>query len=147
MFVQDAMLPNPLTVTPETSVVDFVCAVLASNQTTGVVIGDGDRVLGVVSVLDVFRRILPSYVDLRRDLANVFHDSFFDEEFAILRTVPVSTIMITEVITLAPKDAIMRAVQIFVYDRYKTIPVVESGRYVGSVTRRSVLRRVTADTE
>ena len=139
------MLPDPLTVSPDTSVADFVSLVLGSNQTTGVVLGPGEQILGVVSVLDVFRRILPSYIDLRRDLANVFHEGFFDEEFAALRSVPVKSIMTTEVQTVGPHETIMRAVQIFVYDRNKAIPVVENDKFVGTVTRRSVLRRVTAE--
>ncbi len=143
MLVQDAMLPNPLTVKPETSVAQFIDDVLGSNQTTGVVVNDDGILLGVVSVLDVFRRILPSYVDLGENLASIIHEGFFDEAFAELTAVPVKSVMITEVHTLAPDEGIMRAVKIFVFERFKTIPVVDKGRYVGSVTRRSVLRRVT----
>lgn len=143
MLVQDAMLPNPLTVTPETSVAQFVDDVLGSNQTTGVVVNEDGILLGVVSVLDVFRRILPSYVDLGENLASIIHEGFFDEAFAELAAVPVKSVMVPEVHTLAPDEGIMRAVKIFVFERFKTIPVVDKGRYVGSVTRRSVLRRVT----
>ena len=143
MLVKDAMLPNPLTVGPDTSVAQFVDDVLGSNQTTGSVIDDDGRLVGVVSVLDVFRRILPSYVQPGRNLGAMIHEGHFDEEFAALTTVPVRSIMTREVETLSPDEGIMRAIQIFVFDRYKTIPVVEDGKFVGSVTRRSVLRRVT----
>lgn len=142
MLVRDAMLPNPLTVKPETSVAQFVDDVLGSNQTAGVVVNERGKLLGVVSVLDVFRRILPKYVDLGENLASMIHEDFFDEAFARLSAVPVSSVMTREVQSLAPDEGIMRAVKIFVFDRFKTIPVIKDGLYVGSVTRRSVLRRV-----
>lgn len=145
MLVRDAMLPNPLTLTPDTKVAEFVDAVLGSNQTTGAVVDQGGLLVGVVSVLDVFRRILPSYVERGRNLASVMHESYFDEAFAELTAVPVRDIMVTEVQTLPPDIGIMQAIHTFVFDRYKTIPVCdEDGRYLGSVTRRSVLRRVTS---
>lgn len=141
MLVRSALIPNPLVVRPEVSVVEFVDAVLNSNQTTAAVV-DGERLVGVVSVRDIFDEILPAYVDMDEKLAGVLHARYFDEQFARLRAHKVESLMVREVDTLKPEDAIMKAVAMFVRHGRKTIPVLESGRYVGSVTRRSVLMAV-----
>jgi len=140
MLVRSAMLPDPLTVSPDTTVVEFIRAVLGSNQTTAAVV-NGDRLLGIVSVHDVFQKILPPYVD--SEIAEVIREGYFDEKFAKLTHVPVSKVMITDVSTLGPDEAVIKAVVQFVRKNHKTIPVIEDGRYIGTVTRRSVLRRVT----
>ncbi len=145
MLVRDAMLPNPLVLAPENSVLEFCRRVLESNQTTAVVIDCEQRLRGIVSVRDVFERVLPHYVSIVGRLAGVIREGYFDEKFEEFKHLAVSQIMTTEVNTLAPDDAVIQAVGAFHQHGHKTIPVLENGRFLGSITRRSVLRRVTDD--
>jgi len=140
MLVRSAMLPDPLTVRPETTLVEFIRAVLGSNQTTAAVV-DGDRLLGVVSVHDIFLKILPPYVG--HEIAEVIREGYFEEKFVKFTNIAVADVMVTDVSTLSPNEAVIKAVALFVRKSHKTIPVIENGRYIGSLTRRSVLRRVT----
>jgi len=134
------LLPNPLIVTPETSLLQFIRRVLDSNQTTAVVL-QGEQMVGIVSVHDIFRKILPPYVG--HMLANAIREGFFEERFEKFASIAVSEIMTRRVQSLAPGDEVIKAVALFVRSNYKTIPVLEGGRFVGSVTRRSILHRVS----
>lgn len=145
MFARDAMLSTPLVVQPATSLLEFVHAVLNCNQTTAVVVDDG-KVVGIVSAKDVFQRILPHYIDLDAKLAQVMHPSYFEEQFAVFAQTSVGDVMTTEVDCAAPDDPIIHIVAMFVQRRRKTVPIVADGRYLGSVTRRSVLWTVTRNT-
>lgn len=144
MLVQEALVPNPLVVAPDTTVLDFCKAVLASDQTTACVVeGPERKLLGMVSVHDVFQRILPHYVGMKDRLASVIHAGYFEERFDELRRTPVSDLMNADIHVLAPDDSVIKAISLFSSARHKTAPVVVDGKFVGTITRRSVLRKVT----
>jgi len=71
------------------------------------------------------------------------HKSYFDEVFAEQGDVTATDLMShgSEVETVSPDDAVIKAAALFVEHRRKVLPVVEGSRVVGVVTRRSVLRR------
>ncbi len=138
MHARDAMITNPLVVRPETALVDFVRCVLDGNQTTASVV-DGDRLVGMVSVEDVFRRLVPHYVGMRGGLADVLHDSYYFEAFERLKGVAVRDVMCTELDCMDPDEPLMHAVGRFLQKSRKTLPVLEGGKFLGAVTRRSVL--------
>lgn len=142
MLARDAILPNPLTVSPDTTVLEFIDSVLNSNQTTAAVL-DGDRLVGMISVKDVFQRILPAYVDMAGRLADVMHAGYFEEKFEKFKHTQVREIMSTEIDSIAPDDAVIQAVAMFVKQDRKTLPVLDGNTFVGSLTRRSVLWMVT----
>lgn len=144
MYVSSALLPNPLIVSKDTSLLQFVQGVLDSNQTTAVVLDDAQHLLGVVSIHDILRRVLPAYVDMDDNLVGVIREGYFEEKFAEFANIPIANIMSTKVDCLSPGDTVMQAVDFFVRKQHKTIPVIENGKFVGTITRRSLLRRVTS---
>lgn len=141
MLVRDALVASPFVVAPATTLFDLIDGILAGNQTTAAVL-DGDRLVGTVSSLDVLKQLVPSYVTMNENLADILHATFFEEELGKLHNVLVRDVMVREVETLTPDASVMRALAMFVRKGLKTIPVVEHGRFVGSVTRRSVLTLV-----
>jgi CBS domain-containing protein len=76
------------------------------------------------------------------NLANILHATFFEEELGKLHNVVVRHAMVREIDTLPPDASVMQAVSLFVRHGRKTVPVVEGTRFLGSVTRRSVLRHI-----
>lgn len=141
MLVRDAMVANPFVVAPATSLFVLVDRILAGNQTTAAVV-DGGRLLGTVSATDVLKKLIPPYLHMDEQLANVLHDTYFEEELERLRHIEVQDAMERDVDTLPPDASVMRAVSLFVRRGRKTVPVVDDGRFLGSVTRRSVLTLV-----
>lgn len=141
MLVRDAMVANPFVVAPATSLFVLVDRILAGNQTTASVV-DGGRLLGTVSATDVLKKLIPPYLHMDEQLANVLHDTYFEEELERLRHIEVQDAMERDVDTLPPDASVMRAVSLFVRRGRKTVPVVDGARFLGSVTRRSVLTLV-----
>lgn len=142
MRARDAMIPNPLAVTPSTTLLKLIAGVLGCNQTTASVV-DGDRLVGMVSVEDVFRRLLPHYVGMTDSLVHALHESYFEEVFARFQNTPVAAVMSREIDAIAPDEPLMQAVARFVQKSRKTLPVIEHGKFIGVVTRRSVLAAAT----
>ena len=142
MLVREALLPNPLVVSPQTTVLEFCRNVLDSNQTTAAVIDSG-QLCGMVSVSHVFKKILPHYVDMASKLADVIREGYFEEKFNELQHTPVEDIMERRSKEMRPDDSVIKAIALLSSAEYKTLPVVENGKFVGTITRRSVLRQVT----
>jgi CBS domain-containing protein len=143
MLVRAALLPNPLIVSPETTVLEFCHNVLDSNQTSAAVIDETHELCGMISLTHVFRKILPHYVNMDSKLADVIHEGYFEERFDELQHTRVADLMERNTKTLRPDDSVMQAISLLSTAAYKTLPVVENGKFVGTVTRRSVLRQVT----
>lgn len=141
MLVRDALVASPLVVTPDTTLFEFVDRILGGNQTTASVV-DGTLLVGIVSATDVLKQLVPPYLNMDENLANVLHDSFFEEEIGKLHNVLVRHAMVRKLDTLPPDASVMQAVSLFVSHSRKTVPVVETGVFLGAVTRRSVLRLV-----
>ncbi|MHC4812741.1 MAG: CBS domain-containing protein [Planctomycetota bacterium] len=142
MLVSKAMLPNPLTMSADTSLLDFIESVMDSSQTTAVVLGPDEALLGLVSVHDIFDRILPHYASIEAKLAGVIQAGYFEEKFTEFAHTKVSDIMTTKVDYVTPNDSLIGAVSLFVRNQRRTVPVIDSGKFVGTITRRSVLRHV-----
>ena len=75
------MIPNPFTVSPDTTLLQFILGVLNGNQTTASVV-DGERLVGMVSVEDVFHRLVQHYFGMPDSLVLALHERFFEEIFA-----------------------------------------------------------------
>jgi CBS domain-containing protein len=138
MLVRDALIPTPLVVEPTTTVLDFIHMVLTSNQTNAAVVEHG-VLLGLLSASDVFRRLVPHYAAMDERLAPAVHVDYVEKQFEKFKLHQAREVMPTEIDTLPPDASIVQAVSLFVQQGRKTVPVVASGRFVGSVTRRSVL--------
>ncbi len=143
MHVRDAMLPNPLMVRRDTCLLEFCSMILDCNQTTAVVVDDDQTLLGIASVHDVFGKIVPHYVGMDDKLANVIHAGYFAEKFEQFKELTIDEIMVSDVDSLSPDDSVIKAVSVLWGAKHKSMPVVEDGKFVGTITRRSVLRHVT----
>ncbi len=62
---------------------------------------------------------------------------------AMLEDVPLSSVMITDVRTLAPTDRLARAMELTVAGFQQDFPVVENGNVVGVLTRQDLVRGLT----
>lgn len=147
MYVQEAMLPNPVTTRAEESFVSLLRRVVNERQATAAVLDDGGRLVGVVGIHDILRRIVPHYLDLDPKLMEVLHASYFEERLLQFEDLPVGDMMSTELDTVAPDDTLIKAASLIVERRRKTLPVVDGdGCFIGMVTRRSLLEHVVETT-
>lgn len=146
MLVRNALVASPLVVTSDATLFDLIEVILGCNQTTACVV-DSTLLVGIVSATDVLKQLVPSYLGMDASLAKVLRESFFEDELGKLRNVVVRHAMVREVDVLPPDASVMEAVTMFVQRGRKTVPVVDNGRFLGAVTRRSVLRLVRSSIE
>lgn len=142
MLVRNAMLETAVTTTPDETFESLLEKLLCSRQATAAVLEEGGRLVGLVGIHDVLRRIVPVYVDLDHKLMELMHEDYFVERFDGLRHTRVRDLMSTKLDTVAPDDTLIKAVAIIVENNRKTLPVIENGRFIGMITRRSILERV-----
>lgn len=139
MLVRDALIPTPLVVQPTTTLLEFIHMILNSNQTNAAVVDEHGMLRGLLSASDVFRRLLPHYIAMDERLAPAVHPSYVEEQWEKFKLRTAQEVMVTDIDVLPPEASIMQAVSLFVQRDRKTVPVVTDGRFLGSVTRRSVL--------
>ena len=142
MFVHDAMLESPVTTTPRETFEELLKRLLGSRQATAAVLEQDGTLVGLVGIHDVLRKIVPVYVDMDKKLMELMHEDYFVEHFDQLRNTHVEDFMSRDIDTVAPDDTLIKAVAIIVEHRRKTLPVLEAGKFVGMITRRSILEFV-----
>ena len=130
MLVREVMSSPAVTVAPGTPVKRAV-SLLDEHQITAMPVVDVDgRLVGVVSEADVLREAIVPDRRSRERLVEV--------------AVPPAHLTVTEVMahlpmSVAPEDDVSRAVELLVDTQVKSLPVVDSGRVVGMLSRRDVI--------
>ncbi len=142
MLVRDALLDDPLTTYPDEALGTLLPRVLASRQATAAVLGPERELLGLVGVHDLLKKFVPLYLDLDLKLADVVHADYLEERAPRIRKVLVRDLMSTKIDAVAPDDSLIKVVGLIVEHRRKTLPVLEEGRFVGMITRRTVLNHL-----
>ncbi len=130
MRAQDAMVRNPQTVTPSTTVWAALALMRQGDLRHLPVVDDDGRLRGILSNRD-FRRLL----------------DFLDPEGRIphVRDIAVSEIMTKapQVITAHPDTPVVNIAQLMVLRKVGAMPIVDAqGRVVGILTQKDVLREL-----
>ena len=130
MRAQDAMVRNPQTVTPSTTVWAALALMRQGDLRHLPVVDDDGRLRGILSNRD-FRRLL----------------DFLDPEGRIphVRDIAVSEIMTKtpHVITVHPDTPVVNIAQLMVLRKVGAMPIVDAqGRVVGILTQKDVLREL-----
>jgi CBS domain-containing protein len=97
-----------------------------------VVLDKGQKLVGVVSIKDIIRAAIPSY--LEGNLRGFAWDGMLEEHVKKASEIKVSDIMSKNVITIEPGDSLMRCADLMIDYYLQRLPVVdESGRVLGMV--------------
>lgn len=120
---EDCMVREVITVRPDTNAYDAI-ALLLKHRISGMpVVDESGKLVGILSEIDC----LATLVDSR------YHN---------MPTALVKDLMSTELQTVSPDTDIVKISELFLQTRYRRLPVVDSGRLVGQVSRRDVLRAI-----
>lgn len=101
----------------------------------------GDLV-GILSEVDIMRLLMPTYQDLTSTDAALLDPTLMQDRALEVRNNPICTIMTKNVISLAEGDSVLKAASIMISRKLRIIPVVRSGKPVGTVSRMDVLHAV-----
>lgn len=130
MLVREIMTTDVVTVRPDATLKEAMCALDARHVTALPVVDGTGRLVGVLSEADVLRDA-------------VAHDRRATEIPMVLTGEP-ARLRVTDVMThlpvcVAPADDVARAVEYLVDTQVKSLPVVDRDRVVGIVSRCDVI--------
>lgn len=135
------MTSRPISIAPDAPV-ETAMSIMRERRIRHLpVLDDAGRLVGVISDRDVRSVILAPAIgrflaaETRRHLV---------EATTALRDVPVSQIMTSPVITTTPQAPVAQAAAIMYERRIGCLPVLSSGRLMGIVTDRDVLKGLAA---
>ena len=141
MTIRDVMTTSVLTVRPETPLKD-VARLLIDGDVSGVPVVDEDgAVLGVVSEGDFLVKEQGPQALRHRRLARLLGESEATQrQIGKLAARTAGEAMTAPAITMEPTRAIQDAAAVMTERRVNRLPVVESGRLIGIVTRADLVR-------
>ena len=143
MLVRDAMIPNAMTCSPDDSFPELLQRLLDSQQGAAAVLDTEGNLVGMVGFHHVLRKVVPVYIALDKKLMEVMHEGYLEERLERLRDRKVRDFMIDDKDTVGPEDALIKAAVMLVQLGRKTLAVVDGKKFLGMITRRSILEKVT----
>jgi len=140
---KDIMTEDVVTIEPEASV-EEAAKILSENDISGLPVVKNGKVLGIISEKDLIikdkKLHFPDYIDLLGGIIYLESYKKFEEEFKKFIAVNVEELMTEDVITISPDTPVEDIATIMVEEEVNRIPVVESGKLVGIVTRADLVR-------
>ena len=142
--VADIMTRDVICVRPEDSVTEVI-SLLMKHQIAGAPVIDAERELtGVISEVDILRRLFPDYSEFISDIEGAMGFDFTDLKLTELCSLKVKDVMRSNPIALAPEESVMKACGMMVSHKIRRLPVVEQDtlRVVGIVSQGQVFHEV-----
>jgi len=128
MNVRDLMTTNPITVGPETLVLD-ARQLMIDKRFRHVLITDGPKLLGIVTDRDI-RLNLPSPATS----LSVWEINY------LLARLTVASVMTKSLVTVSPRQDTREAALLMLDHKIGALPVVDGGLLVGIITETDLLR-------
>ena len=126
--IEDFMNPKPVTVLPDTSIVE-VAKLTLKHKVSGVLVVDKTKkLLGMISELDCLREMSGS----------IYHDG------RNVSSLSAGDIMTKEVTTVSPAAQLFDVMTSMLHQGQRRRPVVENGKVIGQVTCRQLLKIITS---
>jgi CBS domain-containing protein len=145
MNAADVMVSNVITVGPAACVQD-VAAILLKNRISAVpVVGDQGELLGIVSEGDLMHRP-EAGTELRRSwwLEFMASNEILASEYVKTHARRITDVMTRKVITASPDTPLNEIARLLEKYRIKRVPIVQSGKIVGIVSRANLLQALAS---
>ena len=132
--VKDIMTTRVIWVRKDASFRELAAALRRHRVSAFPVLGDGDKVIGVVSEADLLTK------EALDGEPGVFTGILHRREAEKARGITAGDLMTAAVVTVAPEDTVEHAARLMYTRRVKRLPVVDAnGRLVGIISRADVL--------
>lgn len=152
MLVKDIMEPITTNwLSPDMTLEEAVCKMeqtkwgtVGASVNGMVVLEDGKKLVGVLSIMNVIRAVIPSYLVLDENLSGFTWDGMIEERTEKARGRKVRDIMSASFLTITPEATLMRCADTMIEHHLQRIPVVEkTGQVVGIVHIRDLYMAIT----
>ncbi|MCJ9749124.1 CBS domain-containing protein [Neorhizobium sp. BETTINA12A] len=142
MLVQDFMTLTPIRVSPDTSINHAIQLMLDHHVSGLPVVGDDDRVVGMLTEGDLLSR---SAFNVGSEPLPEGSDGAFFENYVRTHGTTVGDCMTRELICISPEQPLADAAVLARSHNIKRLPVIQSGKLVGIISRRDILRAIKTD--
>ena len=142
--VRDIMTTDVVQVSPDANV-SHIALLMSEYGISGVpVVDDGGQVLGVVTELDMIVRNtrfkMPAFITFLDAIIYLETPGHYRERVEHVLGTTAEEIMSEPAVTIGPDASIEDLSELMVDRRMNPVPVVESGRLVGIVSRSDIIR-------
>jgi CBS domain-containing protein len=145
MKAADVMTTNVFTVGPDASVQDVAVMLLANRISAVPVVGKSGELLGIVSEGDLMRRA-EAGTGRRRTwwLAMLTSKQALAADYVMEHSRKVTDVMSRAVVTATPETPLHQIADLLEKNRIKRVPIVDSGKVVGIVSRANLLQALAS---
>lgn|SRR3989338_10692692 len=142
-LVSDYMQTKTLTLSPNTSLKEAVRMMIESKTNGAVVVGQNNKVVGILSSWDIIQYIVPEYLEQDMHLATFESGDIFAIRTLELQNDPISKFMSTSLHTCKADHSIMEAATLLSEFHIRQLPVVDDNEIlVGYINRTDIKRAV-----
>ena len=128
--VQDFMTPNPVVITPNTSLIDAY-TVMCDNEIRRLPVVEQGELVGIITMSDILRSV-----------PNLSEDETDTATRLLLVTLTVVDLMTSEPVTISPDDTIQEAAELMLENQVSGIPVLQGDQVVGIITESDIFKLV-----
>ena len=152
MIVKEIMTKNVITCQPHSSIRE-AARLMYLNGLTGLPVLDvNDEVVGIITEQDLVKLEqpihIPSIVGILGSalyLDNPLNGDEIEKQLEVLSATTVEQIMTQKVVTIAPDASLEDLAELFLSKKINPIPVVETGKLVGIVSRADIVKMLAGD--
>jgi CBS domain-containing protein len=146
--VRDIMTTNPITVAPETEILQATKIIL-EKDINGLPVLDGEKLVGIICQSDLIveqkKFPIPSLFTLLDGIFPLTSMKHIEKETKKIAAATVAQAMTTNPLTIQPEMTIEEVATIMVNKKFHTLPVVEGGKLVGVVGKKDILETLISN--
>lgn len=142
MKVKDLMETNIYTISQDATYAE-AAKVLYTNQISGAPVVDATgKMVGVISEKDLYRVLYPFYKSFYENPEMYTDPEGREDKVLEIKDKKITNFMVTDVVTVNPETPILSAGAIMFAHSFGRLPVVENGKLVGIISRKTIFRTV-----
>ncbi len=136
--VKTAMTPNPFKISVEATVGQGL-AQMRKQGVTRLLVVDGNKIAGIVSLHDIVEKVIKPGFKQRRDKRLGKYKYIADQS--------IKSIMSTDVKVLNSNATITQAFDLMVENSFSSVPIIENNQLAGIVTKEDILKQIATRLE
>ncbi|OIP64995.1 MAG: hypothetical protein CO150_01995 [Nitrospirae bacterium CG_4_9_14_3_um_filter_53_35] len=139
MKAKNIMNPSPITIHADATIQDLV-NLLNDKKFDGLCVVEGEnKLVGVVTLFELYEAFLPGYVMMKEELAHLIHDGYFEKKCREIRNQPVRSIMRSDLVKIKEEDTLISVLADIVKSRLQVVPVTRGDTLIGMIHKKSLL--------
>jgi CBS domain-containing protein len=140
MLVRDVMTKRVVTVDSSETYSRMVNLLIKEKISGFVVIGRGNKVVGVISEKDFLYKLFPSQKRFYKNPEYYMNYENILKEAKKVTKLKAKSFMSKKIISIGPNESIIKACSIFLIHGIRRLPVIDDGKLVGIVTTNDIYK-------